>query len=449
MIHKLFARHSTSPTATTAAGNPAAAYLSQSSSKYSGSFVSLQESSSHRREGTGGPEPATRGTTAAATAAAAAAENNFLDLPSDPNESRRKNTLRKKRSNENDPPADVLTGPVLPWMTSETSRNSPPQQLLFQRSILSTQSSCSSFVEAASLHTVKRQPYPYKNHSESNDEAISTVAAAAYDRESLSVTESINEKRKKYYQTKHPSKRRWTKHKWWLIFINTLLFCYGLAGMLFALLTYFKFYLRADVVVVGQPVILHLILATGVICLFTSLVGYTGIMLNNRCLLSFYSLFLWPCFGLMAAIGYTAYRKNKWNIEGKLSYQWHYTLSSDGRSRIQANLHCCGYKSFTDYHERSNKCFPRTLLPGCRYKYQQLTKEMLTWTYIVAFSMVPVHVLVMISALLCSNHINRTFGKGLPPKLYRLDYQGIVAVAAEEEEQEGFVTSKPRWPSSS
>ncbi|RCI03704.1 hypothetical protein CU098_010512 [Rhizopus stolonifer] len=222
-------------------------------------------------------------------------------------------------------------------------------------------------------------------------------------------------------------KQRWSKHKWWLLLSNTMLFCYGLGILLLGLLTYFKFYLRADVVLVGQEMILNLILATGVVCLFTSLLGYTGIMLNNRAVLTFYNLLLWPCFGLIASIGYTAYRKNKWNLEGKLSYQWHYRLDSDGRARIQANLHCCGYKSFSDYHERSNKCFPRTLLPGCKFKYQSFTREALLITWIVAFSMVPVHLFVLFTGLLCSNHINRKFGKGLPPKIYRLDYQGIVA----------------------
>lgn len=96
-------------------------------------------------------------------------------------------------------------------------------------------------------------------------------------------------------------------------------------------------YLRADVVMVGEPTILNrksmifilaapekkkedsicfpVVTATGAICLFTSLLGYVGIMLNNRAVLTFYNLFLWVCFGLIAAIGYTAYRKNKWNIE--------------------------------------------------------------------------------------------------------------------------------------
>ncbi|KAG0176260.1 hypothetical protein DFQ29_006337 [Apophysomyces sp. BC1021] len=135
-------------------------------------------------------------------------------------------------------------------------------------------------------------------------------------------------------------------------------------------------------------------------------------------MLAFYNLLLWPCFGLIASVGYAAYRKKKWNIEGKLSYQWHYDLNSDGRARIQSNV--------SDYHERSNKCFPRTLLPGCKFKYQTFTKQALDYTWIAAFSMVPVHLFVLFSGLLCSNHINRKFGKGLPPKLYRLDYRGLV-----------------------
>ena len=35
-------------------------------------------------------------------------------------------------------------------------------------------------------------------------------------------------------------KQRWTRHKWWLLLSNTLLFCYGLGILLLALLTFFK-----------------------------------------------------------------------------------------------------------------------------------------------------------------------------------------------------------------
>lgn len=267
---------------------------------------------------------------------------------------------------------DELPEPVLPWMRSESRQ--------------SLGGMSQSSVDAASLHVVKR-----------------------------------------YNDDTPKKKQRWTLHKWWLLLSNSVLFCIGLAYLLFGVLTYLKFYLRADVVIVGESVILNLILATGCVCLFTSLLGYVGIMLNNRAILSYYCLLLWPCFGLIAAVGYTAFRKNKWEIDRKLSFQWHRTLTPDGRSRIQANLHCCGYKTFSDFHENSNKCFPRTLLPGCRYKYTQFTVSFLIYTYIVAFSTIPLIIFILVSALLCANHINRKFGKNLPPKLYRLDYQGIVA----------------------
>lgn len=58
-----------------------------------------------------------------------------------------------------------------------------------------------------------------------------------------------------------------------------------------------------------------MVTATGVICLLTSLLGFVGIVLNHRPILTIYNLLMWPCFGMIAAIGYTAYRKNKWNIE--------------------------------------------------------------------------------------------------------------------------------------
>ena len=78
--------------------------------------------------------------------------------------------------------------------------------------------------------------------------------------------------------------------------------------------------------------------ATGTLCVITSLVGYVGIILNNRTVLAFYNILLWITFALVASIGYVSYRKNKWNIDGKLSYQWHYDLTSNGRTRIQANV---------------------------------------------------------------------------------------------------------------
>lgn len=56
-----------------------------------------------------------------------------------------------------------------------------------------------------------------------------------------------------------------------------------------------------------------------------------------------------------------------------------------------------------------------------------MTVDALRITWTVAFSMIPVHLLVLFSALMCSNHVNEKFGKGLPPKLYHVDYKEIMA----------------------
>ncbi|KAI8967013.1 hypothetical protein BDF20DRAFT_840547 [Mycotypha africana] len=221
--------------------------------------------------------------------------------------------------------------------------------------------------------------------------------------------------------------RPWTTHKIWLMLANTLLFIYGLACFMLGICTYCKLYLRAIIFLIGERTLANLITITGCICLCTSLLGYTGIVLHHRPILAIYNLLLWICLGFIASIGYYSYRRMKWNIEGKLSYQWHYQLSSQDRATIQANLHCCGYKIYSDFHETSNKCYPRTLYPGCRSKYLNLIKGLLKNAWTIAFSIVPVHLAILISALLCSNHVNNTFGKGLPPYLYHVNYNVAMA----------------------
>ncbi|RUP51137.1 hypothetical protein BC936DRAFT_149746 [Jimgerdemannia flammicorona] len=249
---------------------------------------------------------------------------------------------------------------------------------------------------------------------------------------------------KRYMHDGVPRKMRWSKHKWLLLVANTLLFIYGLGASMLVVLTWFKLFERADTVIVGEPVLLGLVTAMGGLCLLTSLLGYTGIMLNNRGILAIYNVLLWPCFALIASVGYVSYRKNKWNLEAKLRNQWHDIFDRDDRSRVQANLRCCGYKEFADWPERSSKCFPRTLLPGCKYKYQTLTKSGLIYTYTITFLLLPVHIFVIFVALLCSNHVNRKFGKGLPPKIYRIDYNAVGIVAADPTTKSDMLTGVRR-----
>lgn len=67
----------------------------------------------------------------------------------------------------------------------------------------------------------------------------------------------------------------------------------------------------------------------------TSLIGYAGILLNNRAFLAVYTLLLWVCLALIVAPGYMTYKQRTFNLEGKINSQWSRELGSDGRLRIQ------------------------------------------------------------------------------------------------------------------
>lgn len=67
----------------------------------------------------------------------------------------------------------------------------------------------------------------------------------------------------------------------------------------------------------------------------TSLIGFSGILLNNRPFLAVYSFLLWICLGLMVSPGYIAYKQRTFNLEGKINLQWSRLLGTEGRLRIQ------------------------------------------------------------------------------------------------------------------
>ena len=48
--------------------------------------------------------------------------------------------------------------------------------------------------------------------------------------------------------------------------------------------------------------------------------------------------------------------------------------------------------------------------------------------YTIAFALVPFHLFVMFSALLCSNHVTYRFGKGMTPRAYRLDLSSMAVL---------------------
>jgi hypothetical protein len=56
-------------------------------------------------------------------------------------------------------------------------------------------------------------------------------------------------------------------------------------------------------------------------------------------------------------------------------------------------------------------------------------RENLAAVWSAAFAIVPLHILNMVVALLASNHVTNTFGKGLTPPRYRLRGVDVMAQA--------------------
>jgi len=225
-----------------------------------------------------------------------------------------------------------------------------------------------------------------------------------------------------------PKRLRWNRFKWVLFFANMLLSSYSLVALVFCLLTWFNVWTHADTVRVGnrpELVVSTLAASFGVV---TSVVGWAGILLNNRSFLAVYTFFLWLTFAFLVVPGYVSYRRQAFNLEGKINAQWSRQLSADLRARIQNQLKCCGY--FSPFVEATvtQTCYARSVLPGCKKPYMDFEHIVLRRWYIVAFAIVPFHIFVILAGLLCSNHVTYRFGKGMMPKAYRLSLNSMAVI---------------------
>lgn len=70
----------------------------------------------------------------------------------------------------------------------------------------------------------------------------------------------------------------------------------------------------------------------------TSIVGVTGVLLNSRPMLALYNLFLWPCLMSTAIIGYTSYKRNAFNLSGKINQGWSEVWGDSGRLVVQNSV---------------------------------------------------------------------------------------------------------------
>jgi len=221
---------------------------------------------------------------------------------------------------------------------------------------------------------------------------------------------------------------RWNRFKWILFFANVVLTTYSLVALIFCLLTWFDVWTHADVVRVGNRPELILSTLAASLGVLTAIVGWPGILLNNRSFLAVFTFMLWICFALLVTPGYITYKRRTFNLEGKINAEWSRDLGAEGRLRIQNQLECCGY--FSPFVEAtvSQTCYARSILPGCKKHYLQFEQLVLTRWYTVSFAIVPLHIAIIVAGLLCSNHVTYRFGKGMMPKAYRLSMNSMAVI---------------------
>lgn len=222
---------------------------------------------------------------------------------------------------------------------------------------------------------------------------------------------------------------RWNGFKWTLMLSVTSVFLMGLAALLVSLYTWFGAWSHAQAVItVEYNVLIFATLAASTLIL-SSLLGISGTLLNSRPILAFYSLLLWPSFVSVLIVGYTAYKRRTFNLSGKLSQGWNQLMDDNERAIIQNTFQCCGFISPKHDFALTATCFPRAPLRGCLEALAPWEAMFLEKVYAVVFATVPLHVSNIVISMLCSNHVNRTFGKGLTPKAYRLSLADVQANA--------------------
>ncbi|KAF9516346.1 hypothetical protein BS47DRAFT_1292497 [Hydnum rufescens UP504] len=215
---------------------------------------------------------------------------------------------------------------------------------------------------------------------------------------------------------------RWTSYKWVLSFSVLSIFGMGLGGMLVSLGFWLRTWSHADVIrVIDWDILLYTTVASGCL-LLTSLVGLPGTLLNSRPLLAFYNILLWPSLISTTTIGYASYKRRTYNLDGKTNEGWSRNWDDLGRLVVQNSLHCCGLYNPLHQATFSPRCYPRSPLPGCKFKLLRFQSQTLDSFTRVAFTSSGIVLLSIVVAILCSNHVTRLFGKGLMPRQYRLRY---------------------------
>jgi len=143
--------------------------------------------------------------------------------------------------------------------------------------------------------------------------------------------------------------------------------------------------------------------------------------------LGLYTVLLWPCLALAAAVGYIAYIEREFRLEQKLNQTWR-VIGLDGRLAVQANFACCGYNECAQRAQAgltcspsvesalSPTCWPRSQLPGCKAPLLRWLRPNLYFLFALAFTVCGLLFALIGLFVIFSNSTNPpTFGRGVAP----------------------------------
>ena len=173
-------------------------------------------------------------------------------------------------------------------------------------------------------------------------------------------------------------------------------------------LTWWTAWDLAEVMLIADSDVLILATIAGSIIMLTALTGMIGTMLNSRPILAVYAVLMWSALVAIFVVGRISYRRSTFALDRKLNLSWSRYYTTLGRLVIQNSFHCCGY--YTPLHEatQSETCSENVTLPGCKGSLYKFERENLRLVWSMAFALVPLHIINIIVAVLCANHLTAT-----------------------------------------
>ncbi|CAO0802377.1 unnamed protein product [Mucor circinelloides] len=191
-----------------------------------------------------------------------------------------------------------------------------------------------------------------------------------------------------------------TLSRWAILLSSCTLFSYGFIFLIGSLSSYANGYSKATIVTIVNKNLLSAIFCASFLCVVTAVIGIFAVQRKDRHFLACHTVLLWPCLALLTTVAYLAYRETTWDLKTQLGMQWRYDFTPDEHYALQENLHCCGFENSSDHARYKSGCSQESLLQGCHEKLYTFESYFLVKVYSICFGLIPVHMLVIVMALI-------------------------------------------------